>query len=197
MGLGFECDEISELSSLYGAVVGSSIVVSIFCICSILIITKSLSWKRIRYVSQDIMLKSSNSIHQYYKLTQLMCCISNHQFLGWKPSHYPPMPSLLTYCQHCCTLQSSHKLCEQFAIVIVHAFQTVLLNKQQFVIQLLSVFTMTFLVILQSSNISNNNIMGIQTFNCNFWVKKLIQNVLISLWYQFNNPCVNLCTGLH
>ena len=46
-----ECDEISELSSLYGAVVGSSIVVAMLCIFSVMVITKSLSWKRIRYVS--------------------------------------------------------------------------------------------------------------------------------------------------
>ncbi|CAB3986802.1 Hypothetical predicted protein [Paramuricea clavata] len=45
----YECDEISELSSLYGAVVGASIVVAVFCVFSILIVTKSLSWKRIRY----------------------------------------------------------------------------------------------------------------------------------------------------
>lgn len=46
---GFECDEISELAHLFGATVGSSVVVAFFCVFSVLVITKSLSWKRIRY----------------------------------------------------------------------------------------------------------------------------------------------------
>ncbi|XP_028408066.1 uncharacterized protein LOC114530666 isoform X2 [Dendronephthya gigantea] len=58
----YECNIVRKLSSLYGAVIASSIMVTLFSITTIVIIIKTLSWKRIVYPTHSYY----NSADDYY-----------------------------------------------------------------------------------------------------------------------------------
>ena len=46
----FKCKTVRNLTALYGAVLGSAILIILFCTASTLVIAKSLSWKEPVYV---------------------------------------------------------------------------------------------------------------------------------------------------
>ncbi len=50
----YECNIVRKLSALYGAVVASAIMVTLFSLATIIVTVKSLSWKPQVYVSSPL-----------------------------------------------------------------------------------------------------------------------------------------------
>ena len=70
----YECNIVTKLSALYGAVVASAIMVALFCLATITIVVKSLSWKPNIYVSNVL---KSVYVRKHFIVTNILSTLKH------------------------------------------------------------------------------------------------------------------------